>query len=103
MAFYFLYINKFILSIQNGIIYDFYFNYIELNSIAFFINMNRDSVQKDFNKCEEIINISENILCSDFKDKTLTTELSLLLNELKGDLQDQISRFRKDIYEIGNI
>jgi hypothetical protein len=65
--------------------------------------MNRDSVQKDLTRCEEIITISEKILRSDFKNDRFATELSLLLNELKGDLQDQLSRFRKDVYEIGNM
>ena len=62
--------------------------------------MNRDSIKKDLACCEEIILISENILRSDFKSDNSATELSILLNELKADLKDQLVKFNKDVYEI---
>ena len=62
--------------------------------------MDRDLIQKDLQGCDEILSISEKILRSDFKNERFATELSLLLTELKGDLQDQLVKFRKDVYEI---
>ena len=62
--------------------------------------MIRDSVKKDLIGCEEILSISENILKSGFKSDGSSTELAILLNELKADLQDQFVKLNKDVYEI---
>ena len=62
--------------------------------------MEKDLIEKDLARCQETIAILEKNLGYDYKRSSISTELKISLNELKGDLQDQQAKLKKDIYEI---
>jgi hypothetical protein len=60
----------------------------------------KQQIEKDLDRCEDIIDISERLLQTGFKNDCDLTSLNNQLRELKEDLKDQKAKLEKEIFEI---